>query len=309
MRVWTAVLAIVVPSGALAAPPSVPDLDTIFGRCGGIVFNTGLPASIPVGNSVDPEGDPIALQVQAFEAIGPVVPLIDVTVPQDPAGSRTDVPIDLSALAENGSFAFRARACDPGECSAWSGLCPFWINLVNSAPSALEIFEPTEGMRFPHGTTFVTVSAGGSTDPDFVVPGSTLDIAWCADRDATFPSCANGTERNWQLTALFGDADGTTFEVTGLADGEVWFVKACALDELDLCGPLDQIEFSVEDTPPGSCTRVVCDSDQVCDPSTGLCVASEPPPSHEQGGCGCTTSNSPAGFWFVSLLALAWRRR
>jgi len=231
---------------------------------------------------------------------------------------------------EDAHYLVRAQAVSDGMTSNggnWAS-CDMWIDVVNSAPGALAILSPSSGASFPSATQSVPVQVQDGGDAESLIPGSDLVVALCASVDPAFGDC-DPSPRNWQVAPSIGDPTRTTnLMLTQLASGAplgpdlAVYLQACALDEGDLCGPMDTTDFVIE-APPPTCAEVICPSGESCDPATLVCIVDTilDGGSQADGGLvdpktGCCQSDSlPRGEHglalasLLGLLLLGTRRR
>jgi hypothetical protein len=245
------------------SPPGQSTFDGDLGaQCSGSVVYAS-PMIVPVVHGVDPDDDPVYVHLQVFPygADPSDGVLIDLTVPTDVESDVTDIEVNVATLPDNTRYTIRVRSYDNAAYSPFTE-CNFWLNLRNESPSPLVILTPEPGTELPLDATDVTVVVQNAYDPDLVVPGSSLEIAFCASRDPAFSDCPV-MPRDWNRVdqSSLNPADTTEFQVNGLTPRERWHIRACALDEAGLCGPMDQTfvvigsrEDAIGAAPGGCCT-------------------------------------------------------
>jgi subtilase family serine protease/flagellar hook assembly protein FlgD len=137
-------------------PPGVPVLlDPVDDRTVG----TSTPA-LRLRNTSDPDGDPLTYAFEVRNTAGNVVASVT-GVPS--TGLETTWTV-LDPLAENESFAWRARASDGQAEGGWAGPATFRVNAVADPPTKPIPLLPAEGDVV--GVDHVTLVVTNATSPD-----------------------------------------------------------------------------------------------------------------------------------------------
>ncbi len=225
---------------------------------------THNPFILPVNHGSDPDGDPvwIHLQMYPYGETPEDTLVLDTKVPVD-EGEMTQVEIDLGVIPVNERYSIRVRSWDGALYSDNWHECNIWNNVRNTEPTPIVILDPdpaNEENRLRMNTTEVRVTVQNAYDVDTVVPGAAIDIAWCSSLDPTFSDCPE-FEADWdrEPQSSFDPGDISEFTVTGLTNLQQWYIKACALDEANVCGPADTTSVIVGEesdfaVPSGCCT-------------------------------------------------------
>lgn len=265
---------------AANVPPDPPVIGGDLGaRCISYAYEDGAPDHFEVTTVTDPEGQQVSIQLQVHgfdDDPTQVDPIVDETVPVAEGTDTVRVDVDPTLFQEDVHYRVRVRALDETSRSTWSG-CDFSVNTENSPPTALTIIDPADGQVYPQNTTEITAVVENATDPD----GGTLEIAWCLSATADFASCGDDP-RFWEIVSA-DDGDRTSFTITELSTDEVYHLRACALDNVGVCGPADEVTFSVGSVLGGA----------------------------GESGCGCSATPSPraAAPFVLALFGLVGLRR
>ena len=253
--------------------------------CEGLVVTGDLPATIRVATVGDPEQEAVVIRLQVVnaEARPGARPITDLAVPQ--GDGFTEVPFDSSMLEENGHYIVRVRSEDGTDSSAWRE-CDLWINQENGLPSAIEILSPLKGDVVSPAPEGVWLTVTNPTDADVVIPGSTLELAWCASEDSAFGDCPV-LPAEWSRAAVAVTERSSQFPIEGLERGSTYHVRVCGLDETGACGPEDTTWFGIHKKDP-----------RLIEPTGDSC------------SCRVGRSSRPGGaFTWLGLLALLALRR
>lgn len=200
--------------GAVSVPPTVP---TPVEPANGATVTTGDVALV-IANSTDPDGDTLTYDYEAEYGEPDGTPEAEATEPESASGMTSTM---LTAIPENTTVSWRARAFDGADYSAWSAWSVFTVDAANDPPDAPTIVKPTDGQTLEERQP--TIAATVPDDPE----GDELTLQIELARDPDFA----------ELVAQSGAiAPGTdpmmvSWLVEELLDwGGEYFVRASATD-------------------------------------------------------------------------------
>ena len=127
----------------------------------GSVVTTQTP-TLRVQNAVDLDQDALTYSFEVLEAEGALVAFAT-AVPEAPSQTSWAV---TDPLAENGTFAWRARAHDGDAFGPWTPAVSFRVNSTNDPPTAPTLVAPAEGSVLT--TTRPDLVVGNAASPDML---------------------------------------------------------------------------------------------------------------------------------------------
>lgn len=270
-----------IKANVLPAEPQLLEPDPL--TCGELVYTEAAPEEVVVAMVIDPEGEPVELQLEVVDAAteqdDDAVPYATGSAPQVAGLDATQVSFDGSDIPEDVALAYRVRAHDGFGATHWT-TCPFWLNLDNATPGPSTIAMPESGSSVPLAGTGVAVEVELGVDPEVAagIPGAWVTLAYCftqGDAASCPPEPADWSRLDpSEITNNRGRP-----VVEPVEAGQRWTVSVCTLDERLACGPVTEATFVVAEH--------------------GGSVS---------GGCDCSQSAPTSGWGLLGLAGLAWWR-
>lgn len=235
--------------------PTEPTLaGALDGSCEGHRFADGPPSEFVVASVFDPEGEVLTIDFRIYEYDADVAndePIFQTEIEQAASfvGVHT-IPVDPSLFEENGHYLIRLQAADSETDSDW-GECDFWVNAQNEPPGPLTILSPLDGEEIVSTADDVRIVFGNATDAD----GPSPIVRWCIIDELAGFECADDPS-NWEAEPQTEGTETVVF-YENVYEGASLTLMACAMDELDACGPIATATFTI-DHPEISVTPAFC---------------------------------------------------
>ena len=158
------------------APGAPVPLDPVDGRTVGTATPT-----LRLRNAVDPEGDPLTYEIEVRDAGGAVVARAD----RVPSGADETTWAVTTALAEDQSFTWSARAADGELEGPWSAPATFHVDAVVEPPTAPVPRLPADGATVEERRPALVVE--NATSPDGLALTYTFELEAVAADGSTTP--------------------------------------------------------------------------------------------------------------------------
>jgi len=141
---------------------------------------TVAPTTLRFQNAVDADAnDVLSYDVAVFAADDLATPIAQVEgYPQ--GDTFTDVPVTSQAIVENGRHAWKVRAFDGTEYSAWSDPQYFYLNALAEEPSSPVPVAPLAGDTILDGSGVISWLPSTDADPNAVI---SYELEICADEN------------------------------------------------------------------------------------------------------------------------------
>jgi len=197
--------------------PSVP---APVSPVGDSVVTSAVPA-LRFANAVDADAmDVVSYDVAVYAGADLTTPAAEISgVAQ--GDTFTEVPVSSTGLIENGRHAWKVRAFDGTDYSAWSELQTFWLDAVAEAPSSPVAVAPLAADTVLDGSGTISWESASDADP-FATVGYELEIAL----DENFE-----TLRAVELVDAVSAGLGTLQDYDRLVPGSGYFWRVTAVDD------------------------------------------------------------------------------
>jgi len=223
--------------------PSAPTLDT---PVAGVEVTSDTPGLV-LNNATDPDGDTLVYDVEIYS--DSTLSTLDQAltgVAEGSGGQTTATP--STALAENTSYWWRARADDGNTTSSWSTAEEFFVNVANDAPGLTTLSFPLASAIVSTLTPTLQWTEVTDADGDDL----TYDVEVYED--------AGLSTLTWSDTGISGLGNGSVEATTGalVENGWYWW-RARSVDEHGLDGgwaAAEQFLVSLVDDAPDAPTIV-----------------------------------------------------
>ena len=253
--------------------PSMPNFDGPLSQCGGVIIEEEMPTEFVVLPVLDGEDTSLHLELELF--VFDEETAIFTTTQEQASEGNTSISLEEVNFEENEHYLVRIRSYDEQLYSEWTE-CDFWVDLSDDLLSAVVISYPEDGTSVPAPEVFAQIEA--VIDPEEGLPGNSYEFAYCISFSG--PDDCSNSYTQWPRISP-SEEGSSSLLIDNLFFMQEVYLEVCAIDENEVCGPSDSVQFNV------LAERIT-----------------------SEGGCGCETTPQKNKYsLFLLLFGLTFYRR